>query len=274
MGLDTRILSPSWPRCALSACASQPDLAKLFRAFQQQHMQQRKPPQPRPSRHPAPGPAAEPAPAGQCPMRKVLGPLAPIIFNPKGHLQCPEVIVQARAALAATKPVRELRPQHLLVKCLAVGGTAALVNVPCGMAREHTEKFSLGWFVAVHASIPFIAMLRKAVIMPKYAIIFTIAAAVAGQAIGARLERQRIRRPRLVQSKPASSVLVHEPPALASVSMPRPVFAYSPGPKPGLRSVQLSSSSAASRHRAGAPSRVAGASTALVVPAQVISARA
>jgi hypothetical protein len=41
-------------------------------------------------------------------------------------------------------------------------------------------------------TIPFIAMLRKAVIMPKYAILFTICSAIAGQAIGARLERRRI----------------------------------------------------------------------------------
>lgn len=66
-------------------------------------------------------------------MRKLLGPLAPIVFNPQGHLQCPEAIVKARAALAATKPVRELRPQALPVKLLAVGATAATLNVPCGM---------------------------------------------------------------------------------------------------------------------------------------------
>jgi hypothetical protein len=125
-------------------------------------------------------------------MRKLLGPLAPMVFNPKGHLQCPEAIVRARAALAATKPVRELRPQALPIKLAAVAATTAAVNVPLGAAREHTEKFSFAWFVAVHASIPFIAMLRKAVIMPKYAIVFTIAAAIAGQAMGARMERQRL----------------------------------------------------------------------------------
>jgi hypothetical protein len=125
-------------------------------------------------------------------LRKVLGPLAPLVFNPKGHLQCPEPIVRARAALAATQPVRELRPQALPVKLLAVGAFSAAVNVPFGAWREHCEKFSGAWFVAVHAAVPFIAMLRKAVIMPKYALIFTIAAAVAGQAMGARLERKRI----------------------------------------------------------------------------------
>jgi hypothetical protein len=64
--------------------------------------------------------------------------------------------------------------------------------MPCGAVREHFEKFSLGWFIAVHATIPFVAMLRKAVIMPKYAMIVTFAAAVIGQVIGSRLERARL----------------------------------------------------------------------------------
>ncbi|PNW70224.1 hypothetical protein CHLRE_17g710900v5 [Chlamydomonas reinhardtii] len=97
-----------------------------------------------------------------------------------------------RAALAATRPVRELRPQALPIKLMAVVMTTAALNVPCGMWREHTDKFSSQWFMAVHATIPFIAMLRKAVIMPKYAILFTIAAAIAGQAMGAKLERRRM----------------------------------------------------------------------------------
>ncbi len=195
---------------------SQPDFGKFLRSLQQHHdvakqhvrRVKQQPQQPNASSSssstgsgasPANNKAAAGAPApgaeggsGLCPMRKVLGPLAPLVFNPKGHLQCPEAIVRARAALAATKPVRELRPQALPVKLLAVGATTLAVNVPCGMAREHTEKFSFGWFVAVHASIPFIAMLRKAVIMPKYAILFTIATAIAGQAMGARMERRRM----------------------------------------------------------------------------------
>ncbi len=40
--------------------------------------------------------------------------------------------------------------------------------------------------------IPFIAMLRKAVVMPKWAIAYTVGAAVLGQVMGARLERQRL----------------------------------------------------------------------------------
>jgi hypothetical protein len=139
------------------------------------------------------GAAAEgAAAAGGCPMRKWLGPAAGLVFNNYGKLHCPEAIVVARAALARTAPVRHLRPQALPLKLLAVAATAAAINVPCGAWREHFEKFSLGWFVAVHATIPFVAMLRKAVVMPKLAIVVTIAAAVAGQVIGSRLERARL----------------------------------------------------------------------------------
>ncbi len=65
-------------------------------------------------------------------------------------------------------------------------------NIPFGMWRAHLPKFSPGWFVAVHVTVPFIAMLRKAVVMPKWAIILTVAAAVAGQMIGTRVERYRL----------------------------------------------------------------------------------
>ena len=75
---------------------------------------------------------------------------------------------------------------------LVIGATGALANLPCGAWRVHVEKFSPGWFLAVHATIPFIAILRKAVVMPRWAILLTITAAVAGQFAGARLERRRL----------------------------------------------------------------------------------
>jgi hypothetical protein len=135
-----------------------------------------------------------------------LGPYAGLVFNQYDKLQCPPAIVAARAALARTPPVKALRPQAIEVKLLAVGAAAALLNIPCGAWREHTAKFSFEWFVAVHATIPFIAMLRKAVIMPKYAILFTIGAAVAGQLVGSRLERRRLQQQQLEQLEGGSVV--------------------------------------------------------------------
>jgi hypothetical protein len=142
--------------------------------------------------------------AGACPMRRLLGPMSGLVFNSYGKLQCPEPIIKMRAALAATQPVRELRPQALPVKLLAVGAVSAAVNVPCGAWREHFEKFSPGWFAAVHASIPFIAMLRKAVIMPKFAILYTLATAIAGQTLGSRMERRRLQQERAAAAAEAA----------------------------------------------------------------------
>jgi hypothetical protein len=106
--------------------------------------------------------------------------------------RCPPAIVAARAALAKTSAVKALRPQALPTKVLAIGLLGMALNVPLGVWREHTKKFSPQWFLAVHATIPFIAMLRKAVVMPKYAVAFTIGSAVLGQAIGARAEKIRL----------------------------------------------------------------------------------
>eukprot|EP00887_Chlorella_sp_A99_P001587 scaffold8.g1587.t1 len=97
-----------------------------------------------------------------------------------------------RAAVAALKPVRNLRPHALPVRSLALMAVAVAANVPCGVWREHTRKFSLQWFIAVHATIPFVAMLRRAVLMPQWALALTVVGAMAGQGVGARLERQRL----------------------------------------------------------------------------------
>jgi hypothetical protein len=115
-----------------------------------------------------------------------------------------------RAAIAALKPVRDLRPQALPIRALAMSGTAIAAGLPCGMWREHTKKFSPQWFLAVHAAIPFVAMLRKAVLMPKWAILLTLIGSIAGQSVGARMERQRMqqlaarRQPALTASPAAS----------------------------------------------------------------------
>lgn len=108
--------------------------------------------------------------------------------------ECPPAIVAARAALARTPPVRHLRPQPLSARFLAVAAFTSLLNAPLGAWRAHTRKFSGEWVAAVHASVPLIAMLRKALLMPPQAVLVTFAAAVAGQAAGSRLELRRVRR--------------------------------------------------------------------------------
>lgn len=113
-------------------------------------------------------------------------------MSAKGKLQCPRAIVAGRAAVARLQPVRDLRPQALPVKLATLGAGTAVLNVPFGMWREHTRKFSPEWFLAVHATIPFVAMTRQGIGMPKTVIFLTIASAILGQALGARLERHRL----------------------------------------------------------------------------------
>ncbi|KAM7493775.1 hypothetical protein LguiB_028384 [Lonicera macranthoides] len=138
---------------------------------------------------------------GNCPIAKsyravsgVLPLVASALQPPPGmKFKCPPAVVAARAALARTALVKTLRPQPLPEKMLVIGVLGMAANVPLGIWREHTRKFSLSWFAAVHAAVPFIAMLRKSVVMPKTAMALTIAASVLGQVIGSRAERLRLK---------------------------------------------------------------------------------
>lgn len=121
---------------------------------------------------------------------QIVGGLIPL--SAKGKLQCPRAIMAGRAFVARLQPVRDLRPQALPVKLATLGAGTAMLNVPFGMWRDHTKKFSPEWFLAVHATIPFVAMTRQGIGMPKTVIFLTIAAAIAGQAVGARVERKRM----------------------------------------------------------------------------------
>jgi len=131
-----------------------------------------------------------PSTGGKCPLRGLMGPLGGLIALP-GKMKCPPAICAMRAAVARTQAVRHLRPHALPVKFAAVSAFTAAVNLPCGAWRENFEKFSPGWFLAVHLSIPVVGMLRKALLMPPYAVAITLAAAIAGQQMGAKLERHR-----------------------------------------------------------------------------------
>lgn len=138
---------------------------------------------------------------GNCPIAKsyravsnVLPLVAKTLKPPPGvKLRCPPAVVAARAALARTAFVKNLRPQPLPAKMLVIAALGMAANVPLGVWREHTHKFSLSWFIAVHAAVPFIAMLRKAIVMPKAAMALTIAASILGQVIGSRAERVHLK---------------------------------------------------------------------------------
>lgn len=156
---------------------------------------------------------------GNCPIAKsfravsgVLPLVAKVLQPPPGvKLRCPPAIVAARAALARTAAVKALKPQPLPTRVLAVGVLGMALNVPLGIWREHTEKFSPAWFTAVHASVPFIAMMRKAVHMPKYVMAYTFAASILGQVIGSRAERRRMELAKLKSVEGSERACAGEP---------------------------------------------------------------
>ncbi|KAJ4950853.1 hypothetical protein NE237_027685 [Protea cynaroides] len=157
---------------------------------------------------------------GNCPIAKsyrAVSHVLPIVVKalqppPGMKVKCPPAIVAARAALSRTAFVKTLRPQALPEKMLVIGLLGMAANVPLGIWREHTRKFSPSWFVAVHAAVPFIAMLRKSVLMPKTAMAFTIAASVLGQVIGSRAERIRLKaiaqRPELLSQRESTQSVI------------------------------------------------------------------
>lgn len=81
-----------------------------------------------------------------------------------------------------------------VTESLLLMGFALAVNLPFGYWREGTVKFSPAWFLAVHAAVPLIILLRYALHLEwrLAALPFTVAAYFAGQTLGARWRRRRI----------------------------------------------------------------------------------
>lgn len=158
---------------------------------------------------------------GNCPIAKsyrTVSHVHPLVASalqlpPAMKIKCPPAVVAARAALTRTAVVKTLRPQPLPKKMLVIGFLGIATNIPLGVWREHTKKFSLSWFVAVHAAVPFIAMLRKSVVMPKTAMALTIAGSIIGQIIGSSAERLRLK----ANAKSEKLVVPAEPTTAISV---------------------------------------------------------
>jgi len=68
-----------------------------------------------------------------------------------------------------------------------------IINLPFGYWREGVRKFSPAWFVAVHAAVPIVVVMRMSLgIKWSLAILpLMVAAYFGGQAAGARLRRAR-----------------------------------------------------------------------------------
>lgn len=70
---------------------------------------------------------------------------------------------------------------------------AGVLNVPFGMYRVTTDKFSLPWLLAVHAPVPLVVILRKSAplraLTLRMALPFSLAGAFAGQYAGGKFAR-------------------------------------------------------------------------------------
>jgi len=72
------------------------------------------------------------------------------------------------------------------VGILLTAAVAFLANLPLGRLRTRCRRYGLPWFVAIHASIPLIVLLRVGLSIPwAWAPLF-VAFAAAGQYLGGR----------------------------------------------------------------------------------------
>jgi hypothetical protein len=75
---------------------------------------------------------------------------------------------------------------------IVVAATTFLVNLPMGYWRQGTRKFSWQWFVAIHAMVPVIILMRRMmdVGFVWWSFLITIPCYFGGQFVGARLRKR------------------------------------------------------------------------------------
>jgi len=80
---------------------------------------------------------------------------------------------------------------------LALVAAVFAITLPFGVWRVTTRRYSLRWFLAIHAPIPFIFLLRIEAGYSWAFIPFTVTACVAGQLLGGWLGTRLFRRRRV-----------------------------------------------------------------------------
>jgi len=78
----------------------------------------------------------------------------------------------------------------IMTTALLVAGIATLtilINLPFGYLRKGVRKFSFKWFLYIHIPIPFIFLARVSAHLDFRYIPIFVAAAIAGQVLGARI---------------------------------------------------------------------------------------
>ncbi len=77
-----------------------------------------------------------------------------------------------------------------MVLPIAIAGLVAiLINLPFGIWRARCSRFSWQWFAALHMSIPLVIFVRIAAGLGWTAAPLTVAGAMLGQVVGARIAR-------------------------------------------------------------------------------------
>ncbi len=84
--------------------------------------------------------------------------------------------------------------QYTTFLLIALTLFAFVLNLPFGWLRSKTKKFSFYWFLYIHLPIPFVIVFRLLAGFSMKIIPIMLAASIAGQVIGARLDRFRCRR--------------------------------------------------------------------------------
>jgi hypothetical protein len=81
----------------------------------------------------------------------------------------------------------------LAIKLTAVALATLLINIPFGYWRESVRKFSPAWFVAVHAAVPLVVLMRhqSEIGFAWYTYPPMILCYFTGQFTGSRLKRRR-----------------------------------------------------------------------------------
>lgn len=79
----------------------------------------------------------------------------------------------------------------MIVEIVAISLIAFIVNIPLGIWRTRYKRLSINWWLLIHASVPFIVVLRIYLETPNLCIPLFIGMAILGQLLGVRFARRK-----------------------------------------------------------------------------------
>ncbi|MCP4550036.1 MAG: hypothetical protein GY835_26555 [bacterium] len=75
----------------------------------------------------------------------------------------------------------------MIVRSLIFAVPVVLINILFGMLRVRCRRFSIRWFLAIHAPVPFVFLLRRHLELPEIFILLSLTSAIIGQVAGGKL---------------------------------------------------------------------------------------